>query len=398
MSGRQKISVRAYRVAALLGTAVVLLLALVSVHRKFGPWWRQTTVPRTHLDLHSCATKACNLVILGDSFAICDDLNCRGVGPVVSTNRWAEQVRIALQAKYGSGGTGILPTNVGYLAADMYNALNAEAWSCTGPHDFNTSSLHVGPATSMQNAVLHLGSGAICKFRDQRGIVWGANVGGYLNTYYVTTPSSGTLTVAVDGGIKRVVEQATTTTPTAGVSQLPVLSAGPHTAIYSSQGDTYLYGAEGTSGPTGFRVHNLALSGTNSTIMNSNEKLAFIHLIPTGVQASIIGLYTNDVNVRTVPADYARNIKATIAGMHLPTTPLSVLFILPPVTGAYPKNAQLPYTVEALKLCHTELIACVNIQDRWGRTYTDADHRWAFFHPNDKGNLDEAAIIRAALQ
>jgi hypothetical protein len=341
-------------------------------------------VSKTKSHLVGCAVKACNVLILGDSFTICDYSNCRNAGPATSTNRWAEQIRIDLQRKYGNGGTGIIPVNVGFILG-KFNNLNADAWTCSGPYDFDTSFLHIGPSDSTQGqyAVLHMGSGAACAFHDSRSIAWHT-----LKTYYVS--SSGMLTASIDGDPARVVT-VKSSKPTAAISTITASQPGTHTVTYRSSGDSYIYGAEGRNGQ-GVSVHNLAISGSNSRSINSPEKLAFTRLIPNGIQQSVLAHYTNDVSVRATT--YSNDLKTAIAFLW----PSPILLVIPPVSSMYQAGAQQPYTAEALALCNPPAIACVNIQDQWGTTYSNAERRWNGFHPNDKGNLEEAAIIYRRLQ
>jgi hypothetical protein len=354
--------------------SVLLLTAAVHGHG----------VSKTKSNLTACAEKACNVLIYGDSFTICDYVNCHNVGPVTSTNRWAEQIRIDLQRRYGNGGTGIIPVNVGYVLG-RFNNLNAEAWTCSGPYDFDTSYLHVGPMDSKQGqyGVLHMGSGAVCAFHDSRSIAWRT-----LETYYVS--SSGTLTASIDGKPAQVVT-VKSSKPRASINTTMASEPGTHTVIYRSSGDSYLYGAEGRNGQ-GVSVHNLAISGSNSQSINSPEKLAFTRLIPNGIQQTVLAHYTNDVSARATT--YTNDLRTAIAFLK----PSPILLVIPPVTSMYPSGAQQSYTSEILALCNPPAIDCVNIQDRWGTTYSNAERRWNGVHPNDKGNLEEGAIIYSRLQ
>ena len=363
----------------MLSRTRVLLAVLFAVGTVHG-----RPISKTKSNLAGCAEKACNVLIYGDSFTICDYSNCRSAGPVTSTNRWAEQIRIHLQQKYGNGGTGIIPANVGYVLG-RFNNLNAEAWTCSGPYDFDTSLLHIGPSDSRQGqyGVLHMGSGAVCTFHDSRNIAWRT-----LETYYVS--SSGTLTASIDGNPAHVVT-VKSSKPTAAINTTMASEPGTHTVIYRSSGDSYLYGAEGRNGQ-GVSVHNLAISGSNSQSINSPEKLAFARLIPNGIQQTVLAHYTNDVSARVTT--YTNDLKTAIAFLK----PSPILLVIPPVTSMYPSGAQQPYTAEILALCNPPAIDCVNIQDQWGTTYSNAEHRWNGVHPNDKGNIEEAAIIYGRLQ
>jgi hypothetical protein len=386
------------------------------------PIFDYTNVSRPQLEsflqgLHNCANTdgqspspvtSCNLVILGDSFSICDQTNC-GLGPTLSTNRWAEQLRIALQQKYGSHGTGIIPVNVGVISGPG-NIINPEAWSCSGTFDFNTSALGVGPSQGFEpiNGLIHLADGASCRFSDSRGISWGNPIGGNFILYCATTATSGSLLVNVDSGLVKATACQTETSSTTAI-QFPLavpIASGAHSVTITSTGDTYIYGAEGTSGNNGISVHNLAISGASSVMFDSSAKLAFANLIGSGtggVQGVIVNLMTNDVNLGTGFPTYPNNMEATFSAVDAftaaPVVP-SILNMIPPVTNLYASGAQIPYTAAEISMCQTLSIACVNIQNRWGTTYSDANGLWDAVgnHPGDKGALDEYSSAYSALE
>lgn len=346
-------------------------------------------------NLEQCSSQICNVVILGDSFAICTVALC-AVGPTTATNRWPEQLRIALQNNYGSHGTGIIPTNLGYSSVAAAT-LNSMAWSCTGSVDFNTSTL--GPSQSaaqQQNSLLHLSNGATCTFHDSRGIQWGGVPGG-LVTYCMTTSTSGSLSASIDGFPIGNLCGTPTGSPTANAVQTTYVLPGAHTVTYTSNGDSYIYGAEGTKGSSGVSVHLVAVSGSMAEMFNSASKLAFTDLIPSGTQIAILAEYTNDVNLGESVSNYASYMTTIVNHERALSGSPPLLLEIPPVTNAYSSGAQVPYTSAALGLCSTLPISCVNIQDRWGAVYSNLNSLWNVSHPNDKGAIGVYSQIFKAL-
>lgn len=349
-------------------------------------------------NLQLCSTQICNIVIFGDSFAIADTTNV-GDGPVTSTNRWAEQLRIAWQATYGSHGTGIVPTNVGYTTTHSAATLNNEAWSCTGTTDFSTGTL--GPSQSVsqaQNSLLHMGNGAVCTFHDLRGIQWGGSTGG-LNTYCMTTAASGSLAISIDSGaVTGTACGSTTGSATAHAISLADATLSTHSVTFTSTGDSYLYGAEGTTGTSGVSVHLVAVSGSLAEMFNSANKLVFTDLIPSGTQMAIVPWLTNDVNFAESTTNFGTYLTTIINHeIALSGTP-PVMLKIDPVTNIYSSGAQIPYVAVELNLCATLAISCVNIQDHWGTTYTNLNSLWASGHPNDKGSLGEFTQVFESLK
>jgi hypothetical protein len=344
-------------------------------------------------NISSCSTQICNVVIFGDSFAICDSASC-AAGPATSTNRWPEQLRIALQASYGSHGTGIVPANFGLTTGHSGANLNPEAWSCTGTVAFDTNTL--GPfqtAAQAQISLLHMSNGSTCTFNDARAIKWGGSTGG-LVTYCMTTAASGSLAVSIDGGAATGTACGTTSgSATAHAVSLADTTFGTHSVTYTSTGNSYIYGAEGTAGTSGISVHNLAVSGSMAEIYNSANKLAFSDLIPSGTQVAIVAELTNDVNFGESTGNYTSYLTTILNHeVALSGTP-PVLQVISPVTNIYSSGAQIPYVAGALNLCTTLAISCANIQDRWGTTYSNTNSIWNSGHPNDKGSIGEYSQI-----
>lgn len=374
-----------------------------------SPFFEYTQTPRPALatlleNLHYCATQACNIVFFGDSFTACDFTNC-GVGPNTSTNRVPEQVRLDLQARYGSNGTGVVPVSVGYPLGAGSPQLNSEAWSCTGTVDFSTGTL--GPSQTLgqaQNALLHLHNGAVCTFNDVRAIPWS----GTLQTYCMTNASSGSLAVSIDSGaVTGTACGSTTGSATAHVVSLSDATYSTHSVSYTSTGDSYLFAAQGINGSSGVSVSMIAFGAATASMfgVTPSSQMAFTDLIPGGTQVAVLAFLTNDVNFGEGASNFATYLTSIAnheTGLSQATGAPSVLLDISPVDSIITGSTG-PYVAAALPLCVSLNIACLNEQDRWGTTYSasplflwDQVHAPGS-HPSDAGDLDRASMVEFAL-
>ena len=360
--------------------------------------------------LNNASNAPVHVAGFGDSFLICDHTNCGlSGGPAVSTNRWLEQLRIQLQGIYGSHGTGVYPVIFG---ASSSPAINSEAWSCTGSYDVSTGTL--GPSQSSGNALVHLGNGASCTFHDSRNIAWDT-----LNTYCMTTPSSGSIAVSIDSGAHTGTACGTTSgSATAHVVSLAATSSTSHTVGFTSTGDSYIYAAEGQAGSSGVSVDNMGFGGATAAAIgaSSTAQLAFSDLIPGGVQAVILMDMTNDAASGVSPTTFTTNVQNFVSHEQALTSAPTVMLAIPPVDVVNGTDPEAPYTSVLSNLCTADSLTCVNIQSRgatvgsravgWGTTYNPSlfdqtGTTWPTgsqgVHPNDAGNLDEAQMIYAEL-
>lgn len=351
-----------------------------------------------------------HIAALGDSLLICDHTNC-GVsgGPIVSTNRWLEQLRIQLQGIYGSHGTGIYPIIYGMGGTP---AVNSEAWSCTGSYDVSTGTL--GPSQSGGNALVHLGNGASCTFHDSRDLAWDT-----LNTYCMTTSSSGSIAVNIDsGGATGTACGTPTRSATAHVVSLATTSSTSHTVTFTSTGNGYIYAAEGQAGSAGISIDNMGIGGATASALGASPaaQLAFSDLVPGGAQAVIYMDLTNDAASGVSTGTFSANVQSIINHERGLSSAPTVILAIPPVDVVNATYPEAPYTAVLNGLCSTDALTCVNIQSRgttvgstvvgWGTAYNpvlfdQTGTAWpsgsAGVHPNDAGNLDEAQMIYAEL-
>jgi len=360
--------------------------------------------------LNNAKNAPVHLTALGDSLLVCDHTNCGpSGGPAVSTNRWLEQLRIQLQAIYGSHGTGVYPIIYGLGSSP---AVNSEGWSCAGSFDVSTGTL--GPNQGGENALVHLGNGASCTFHDSRSIAWDT-----LNTYCMTNSSSGSIAVSIDSGaFSGTACDTETGSAAAHMTSLVAASSTSHTVTFTSTGDSYIYAAEGQAGGSGVSIDNMGLGGATAAAFGvaPAAQLAFSDLIPGGTQAVIYMDMTNDAAGSIPTGTFAANVQSIIGHEQGLASAPTVILAIPPVDVINATFPEAPYTAVLSGLCTTDNLTCVNIQSRgttvgstavgWGTTYNPAlfdqtGTTWpagsAGVHPNDSGNLDEAQMIYAEL-
>jgi hypothetical protein len=360
------------------------------------PIGEYNNVPRKPLTtllqaLHNAGNQAVNIVVLSDSFGICDYTNC-GVGPTASSNRYTEQLRINLQAQYGSHGTGMVP-----LVGVVGPTLNSEEWAVSGTWGTTNT---LGPyqvASLAGSSLVHLSNGAVATFTS--AIPYDT-----VNTYCMTNSASGSLSVAIDGVSVGTACSATTSSATAHAVTSASASLGTHVTTFTSTGDSYIYAAEGTAGTTGVSVHNLSVGSAAAEWFGlaPSAQLAFSDLIPTGTQGVLTMLQTNEPGVGYTVSSFTSAMNAIIAHEQAlsSTAPPSVMMVVPPqdvITGL------APYTAAQVAISQSQNVAFLNIQDRWGTAYAPTSGLWDFsslapgIHPNDKGARDEYSMIYAQL-
>jgi hypothetical protein len=324
-----------------------------------------------------------NIVILGDSQAVCDLRICN-TGPAVG-GRWPDLLQADLQAKYGSHGTGMVPLVWGAPVLTV----NGENWSVQGTWTIDSD---IGPsqgANAPFASLVHLSDGTVATFTP-------ATAFDHLNTYCATDSSTGVLEVAIDGAAPEPVCTQTTTTATAHLVTSPALAATTHSTTFTCHGSCLLYAAEGTLGTTGVSVHNIAVGGAAAEWfgLNPSVQLAFSDLIPGGTQLAIIDLLTNDPGYVGYPATSFAQAQQNMIG-HEEALNAKVLVVVPPVSeiaGA----AEFPeYTQVLLGVAQSADVPVVNIQSSWGTTFNAASGYWSAddVHPNTLGCSLEYGLI-----
>ena len=340
--------------------------------------------------LHNAKNQPVNILVAGDSFSICERTMCNS-GPVTSSNVWATQLRVALQAQYGSHGTGMVP-----LISQVIPSLNTEQWTVSG--SLSVVNQPYGPnqtGNGASGSLVNLSNGQVATFTSS--IPYDT-----INAYCLTTPGTGSIAVAIDGVPAGTACGTETPGAAYSVSTSSPVALGVHTTTFTSSGSTYLYAAEGTAGTSGVSVHNISVGGASAEWLGANTaiQMAFTDLIPTGTQGAIVMFQTNEPGDGFSVASFTSAMNAIITHeLSLPGTP-SVMVAVPPQDIV---NGLAPYAAAQVALAQTLPVALVNIQDRWGTAYNASSGLWDTgaagpgIHPNDKGSLDEFSMIYAAL-
>jgi hypothetical protein len=350
--------------------------------------------------LHNAANQPARVLVPGDSFGICGIYNCTD-GVVNQSNLWTEQLRINLQAQYGSHGTGVLPA----VLVIGSNVLNNAAWSVTGTYSIVGT---LGPTIpSVSGTLVHLASGATITFNDSREIPFD-----HFSLYYATPTSASSLALVADGGAS--IGTATSGSATASGTAAGGLtshrydsssmSLATHTISGACTGDCYVWAGDGTAGATGVSVDNVSVGSCPAECFGlaPATQLAFTDLIPGGDQGVIIMQQTNEPGQGYSTSSFSSSMTAIVAHEQGLSTiaPASVILAVPPV-GSIASSAMASFTAVQTSLAQTLNVALVNVQDRWGSAYVSTSGLWDLStscvgcHPNDKGSRDEYSQIWA---
>ncbi|MBB6144712.1 hypothetical protein HNQ77_002668 [Silvibacterium bohemicum] len=353
-----------------------------------------------------------DVIIQGDSLWRGDQANSVAQGscspaniavPQYSQNRQAEQIRIALQAQYGYGGTGLQPVFAQALSCAIPDP---ELYTITGT---TAQSTILGPQFSSPS-----GSSAASLLQMSAGQVLTWNAGGLPYTiarvYCGDTTSSGALSIAIDGVASGTACGASNSTPIARVAtSTPIAAYTNHTlTLTCTTAPCYVYGIEGRpstgGGVAGVRVHNLATGGAPSQWFaghNDFESLINNGFTTTGsAQLVIYAMGTNDVGLGYSLAQYEANVQSTfsyeLAKGNCGSACAPVVLAYRPgldVIASQPEFAYLTSYAKSLNL------PVVDQTNRWGTSCTTGC--WWLgndnIHMNDGGNLDSAHTILNAL-
>ena len=351
--------------------------------------------------LHNAAVQPARVLLPGDSFGICGIYNCTD-GVVNQSNLWTEQLRINLQAQYGSHGTGLLPA----VLVIGSNVLNNAAWSVTGSYAVVGT---LGPTIpSVNGTLVHLSSGATITFNDSREIPFD-----HFSVYYATPTSSSSLALVADGttsiGAATSGSAAASGVAAGGLTSHRFDSASmtltTHTVTGTCTGDCYVWAGDGTAGTSGVSVDNVSIGSCPAECFGlaPATQFAFTDLIPGGDQGVIVMHQTNEPGQGYSASSFSTALTAIVTHQQgLSTTaPASVILAVPPV-GSIASSTMAALTAVQVALAQTLNVAFVNIQDRWGTSYISTSGLWDFStpcvgcHPNDKGSRDEYSQIWAS--
>jgi hypothetical protein len=365
-----------------------------------SPMFELSAVPKPALQtwmqaLHNCSFQVCNVVILEDSTSRWDQNN-HGTGAALGY-RWPDLLYKALAGRYGSHGTGIVPIVV--QSQPTPALADADYWVMSGTYDTSVSALAPSSATPTgNNSLVHLHTGAVATFHSALGITWDT-----FHLYYATSSSSGSCVLQADGSTSLGSPNASNGSASGAVNagytarrfDATALTNTTHTVTVTASGDCYLYGAEGTAGTTGVSVHNIAIGAAAADSFGTApaNQLAFSDLIPTGTQALFWLGGSNEVGNSNINPSQATTLISAVFAHETAlssTQPPSILYAFSPVNNANPAASWVPYVSAFVGMCGSQTISCVNIQDRWGLTWSAASGYWASdgAHPSTNGAED----------
>jgi hypothetical protein len=372
------------------------------------PVGEYTNAPRKPLvtwmqALHNSANQPARVLLPGDSFGICGIYNCTD-GVVNQSNLWSEQLRINLQAQYGSHGTGVVPVVVAITSPEL---LNNAAWSVTGTTAIvDTLGPSIPGATG--GTLMHLSSGATITFNDSREIPFD-----HFSVYYATPTSSSSLALVADGSTSIGTATSGSATATGAAAggltshrfDSSSLALATHTITGACTGDCYVWAADGTAGTTGVSIDNVSVGACPAECFGlaPATQFAFTDLIPGSDQGVIVMQQTNEPGQGYSTSSFSTAMNAIVAHEQGLSTiaPASVMLAVPPV-GSIASSTMASFTAVQIALSQTLNVAFVNLQDRWGTAYVSTSGLWDFSascvgcHPNDKGSRDEYSQIWAS--
>jgi hypothetical protein len=331
-------------------------------------------------------TAPVNIVVLGDSQSVCDQQLC-ATGPA-NGKRWPDLLRDDLQALYGSHGTGLIPL---VFSAAGY-PLNSETWNVAGTWEEDGSTGPQQGSGSPGKGLVRLEDRTTATFSPQLAF-------DHVNTYCASDPSTGLLSLQIDGAAAGTACSQPTATVLAQVATSTPVPAGAHTVTFTCRGSCLLYGAEATLGNTGVSVHNLAVSSAAAECFGQNPttQLVFLGLIPGGVQLVVTDLLTNDPGLGYPVATYTQSMQNILAGDQ--ALQAQTLFVVPPVNGTTSPAVFASYTDSLIDLARTRSVPLVDVQTSWGPTFNAQSGYWSTdkVHPNTAGVAAEYALIAPAI-
>lgn len=349
-----------------------------------------------------------DIIIANDSLWEGDQINsattCAGNNtavPQYSQNRQAEQIRIALQAQYGYGGTGLQPViNVGQCGSATGGTVNPELYTAAGPSTVATTS-EIGPQDTTH------GYYSVVVMSAGQTITW--NGGGlpytFARIYCADDSTSNSLAITIDGNSVGSACGTQNSTPIARVfTTTPLQSNTNHTLVATcTSGHCLLYGMEGRpstgNGNAGIRVHNLSVGSVASGFFISHWD--FENLISNGVsspsaQLVIYAMGTNDASYGVGVPTYTSNFEAAFAHYAAETPEPPVIVIYRP---GLDNVASQSYFTALTAYGYANNLLVIDQTNRWGTGCTTGC--WWLgndnVHMNDGGNLDSSHTILNAL-
>lgn len=340
------------------------------------------------------------IAILSDSTAILD-INNGNVGPDLSSQRWAEQVRTYLQSNYGSGGM-----EIPVIHTVQATAPNQDYFTMTGTSGgVLPTDCRFGPQQSVAPVqgctVLKMSAGQTLNFLSP--VAWDT-----LAVKGVIDSSSHSLTVTIDGTAAGSVLSGSPTTASPVRQAVASVTLGTHAASFTcSATPCYIYSVEAVAGIKGIEFLNLSVGGATSSFWIGSTAFVFYDLTPSPLPAlNVIDFLTNDALVNTAPATYASNVATILAhgqsGLTgIPRYPSTLIKVAAQSVGAgYQHIPVLRAALLPVALATGSDV--VDLQSRWGVTPFTGGSEWTgtntdYTHPGRAGNNDIAAMILAKI-
>lgn len=356
----------------------------------------QTQLAGFRSDVSNSTNQVVNIIAVGDS-------ETSGNGASAPANSWLNKLNSQLQAEFGNGGTGIIPlfNNAAEEASIDSNTLYK--WVLKGP-GWRGGAPGIGPNSPNQaKGKYSLYFGAADNADVAATLPNVANVDGFC-VYYVTYRDTGDgITYSIDGGAQALLPGSNRVTPMLIPRKSCVAAGGigTHTLTLSgpSTGEMFLFGAEGTNGKTGVRVHNVAYPGSDTYFVGhhpESQLAPFLGLI--GNISLVVNAYGGENDWQQSPeynpatyAAYLRNSISFFQGLY----PLPSILLIGETNDEYAAmnpngfGTQAAYQIAQQGVVSADpSLAFFSFADLLGdwETANANGYMYDHVHPNDAGH------------
>lgn len=351
--------------------------------------WRQA--------LASSNRKVANAVIIGDSIACC-------VGPQNYENVWTNSLRSYINAQYKQHGTGVIP--VGNNNANAQIPPENPPWSLHN-NTGQITTLNYGPYQTGVGAF-----GGVFKLTGNANLTLlvPENHPYKLVLYYASSTDSGAGIVVQSEkrslGVFAKEKSSTLQPHTAVIS----LEHSPSTLSFSSastNGSSYIYGAEFIYDDAGVSIHNISHGYARSDAYGADtaNQLAFLDQIPGGIQLAVINLGVNDSidGTGSTTSEYRSNMQNVISYLRQLNPDMSILIYDEISTSPGEAQTLLPQSLvreQEKQLAQANHIGYYSPLSSWG-DFSTASARGYFsadgVHPTDLGDRKLANLLETIL-
>ena len=227
-------------------------------------------------DVGNSSNQVVNIVALGDS-------ETSGNGASVPANSWLNKLTAQLQAEFGNGGTGLIPLYDNVAQEAVIGSKTMYKWVLSGP-GWRGGAPDIGPNSPNQHYQKYSLYYGAANHADVTATLPNIpNVDAFC-IYYVTYRDTGQgITYSIDGGGQALLPGSNhiTSRLIPAKSCVKAGGVGTHTLTLSAPaaGEMFLFGAEGTHGTTGVRVHNLAYAGSDAYFVGHDTESQLAPLI-----------------------------------------------------------------------------------------------------------------------